>query len=92
MKFRTVNRQYEADTSRKLIRQIGGPTREGDQRLTTEWREYAQLTVAHGRSATIIWPDSTPRLSAFYGVPTVPATITSKVLEILDDEERDTQS
>lgn len=77
---------YEVDEEHKKIRRLSGKIDpQPRQGKDGEWKEYDILFLTVDRSASIIWPEGTPLLE---GSPTcaIPATITSRVLQIVYDE------
>ena len=89
MKFRTRSGSvYELDEVNKRARQLEG--KRSSQRATPEWRDYDDALVVVGLPAFISWTSATPLLeeTVAEGLEDVarPATQTSQVLEIINDE------
>lgn len=86
MKFKTVSGSiYEVDSESKKIRRLYGTedptTRQGKD---GDFRPYIRLDLEVGECACIFWdPKTTPLLDG--NSIGAPATITSQVLEIIQD-------
>jgi hypothetical protein len=88
VKFRTRSGSvYELDEARKLARQVEG--RRSSERMSNQWRPYADAMVVVGLSAFITWTSDTPLLAetSAQGLEAFarPATQTSEVVEILSE-------
>ena len=83
MQFKTKSGSvYELDMNNKMARAITQSKPHPSVRLTGQWRPFLDVEVEVGKSAWIYWTVATPPLPGTEE-PSMPATVTSEVVEII---------
>lgn len=89
MKFKTETGSiYEVDTQNSRARRVSGVTA-ATKRFNDGWRNYVNVSpIEVGGYVVFIWDTKdTPPIVDLGGMPSVPITTTSRVTEILKEEE-----